>query len=76
MIVYAYELTGYGITNEIHTKIEFNKIKEHNPGITFDNAILLFEDAPKNMSLEKFAVTKMRTAEGYRNIFREYFYKK
>ena len=51
-MVYAYELTGYGITNEIHTQIEFKKIKENNAGITFDSAILIFENAPKNMSLE------------------------
>ena len=74
MIVNAYKLTGYVITNEIFTKIEFDKIKKNNPQITFDNAILLFENAPKNISLEKFAITKMRTAEGYRNIFRDYFY--
>lgn len=73
-MVYAYELTGYGITNEIHTQIEFKKIKENNAGITFDSAILIFENAPKNMSLDSFAITKMRTAECYRNIFRKYFY--
>ena len=54
MIVNAYKLTGYIITNQIFTKIEFHKIKKNNPQITFDNAILLFEKAPKNISLEQF----------------------
>jgi len=76
MIVNAYKLTGYIITNQIFTKIEFHKIKKNNPQITFDNAILLFEKAPKNISLEQFAITKMRTADSYRKVYRDYFYTK
>ena len=76
MIINAYKLTGYVITNEIFTKIEFDKIKKNNPQITFDNAILLFENAPKDISLEQFAITKMRTADSYRNVYRDYFYTK
>jgi len=76
MIINAYKLTGYVITNEIFTKIEFDKIKKNNPQITFDNAILLFENAPKDISLEQFAITKMRTADSYRKVFQDYFYSK
>ena len=45
MLRFAYEIAGLKITNEQFTKSEFNIIKRKNPGITLDNAILIFEKA-------------------------------
>ena len=70
----AYEIVGLlPLSNEQHTRNMFAIIKKSHPNITLDEAILMFEKAPKGVSLEEFADQKQRTAEGYRNIFREYF---
>ena len=74
MIRLAYEIAGLKITNEQFTKSEFNIIKRKNPGITLDNAILIFEKAKKGITLEKFAFKRHRTAESYRRVFGKYFY--
>jgi len=73
MIKRAYELTGYGITIETFTKMEFDEIKQTNPGISLDQAILIFEKAPEHMTLGEFAKQKSRTATGYRSVYRKYF---
>ena len=73
MYKYAYEITGYGLSNEDFTKMAFEVIVRKNPGISLDKAILCFEKAPDNISLEKFAEEKHRTAVGYRNVYRKYF---
>ena len=74
MLRFAYEIAGLKITNEQFTKSEFNIIKRKNPGITLDNAILIFEKAKKGVTLEKFALERHSTAESYRRVFGKYFY--
>ena len=69
----AYEIAGLKISNEQFTKNEFNIIKNNNPNITIDNAILIFEKANSGITLEKFAYDRQRTANGYRNVFRKFF---
>jgi hypothetical protein len=73
MYKFAYEITGYGFDNHIFTTMEFNIIKQNNPGIALDRAILIFEKAPKNITLEAFAKEKHRTASGYRGVYKKYF---
>ena len=76
MEIPAYKTTGlHPLTNEQHTRNEFERIKKRWTDISLDQAILIFEKAPKGVSLEEFAHQKQRKAEGYRNIFREYFTK-
>lgn len=43
------------------------------PDCTLDEAILVFEKAPATFTLPRFAKSKMRTAEGYRNQFAPLF---
>ena len=69
----AYEIAGVRISNEIFTHSEFHTIRQKNPNITLDEAILIFEHAPINVSLEQFAQKKHRTAASYRKVFREFF---
>ncbi len=73
MLVPAHKITGFHFTNEQLTKNEFSKIQAKFPGISFDKTILLFENAPKNITLEKFAASKQRTAEGYRKTYLPFF---
>tara|TARA_B110001454_G_scaffold181468_1_gene175541 strand:- start:21 stop:245 length:225 start_codon:yes stop_codon:yes gene_type:complete len=73
MYKYAYEITGYEFDNHTFTTMEFNIIKQNNPDITLDQAILIFEKAPANMTLEGFAKEKHRTASGYRGVYKKYF---
>lgn len=75
MFLKAYEITGLRLSNEDFTKSVFDTIKRKNPNITLDKAILIFEKAPTHVTLEEFAKRKSRTAEGYRNVFKTYFYK-
>lgn len=69
----AYEIAGLQLSYEQHTKNEFAKIKKKWPNVTLDQAILIFENAPKDISLNEFACQKQRTVQGYRNIFGKYF---
>jgi len=69
----AYEITGYKFDNHTFTTMEFNIIKQTNPGITLDQAILIFEKAPENITLEAFAKGKQRTACSYRRVYKKYF---
>jgi len=55
------------------TITEFGNMLLKNPSITLDEAILIFENAPEGQTLEEFAITKMRTAESYRNTNRKFF---
>jgi len=73
MLVPAYKITGFYLTNEQLTKTEFSKIQTKTPGISLDKTILLFENAPKNITLEKFASSKQRTAEGYRKTYLPFY---
>ena len=52
---------------------EFEKMIIKKPSIKLDEAILIFEKAPKGQTLEEFAEVRMRTAKGYRNKNREFF---
>ena len=52
---------------------EFEKMILKKPSIKLDEAILIFEKAPKGQTLEEFAEVRMRTAKGYRNKNREFF---
>ena len=45
------------------------------PDITLDEAILRFENAKGNTTLEEFAETKMRIADSYRKSYKPYFEK-
>ena len=69
----AYEITGYKFDNHTFTTMEFHIIKQNNTGITLDQAILIFEKAPDNMTLEDFAKEKHRTASSYRRVYKKYF---
>ena len=73
MFLKAYEITGLHLSNEDFTKSVFDTIKKKNPNITLDKAILIFEKAPEDITLEEFAKRKSRTAEGYRKVFKTYF---
>ena len=52
----------------------FLELHEKNRYITLDEAILKFENSNEN-SLEEFAKTKNRTAEGYREAYSDMYYK-
>jgi hypothetical protein len=52
---------------------EFEKMIIKKPSIKLDEAILIFEKAPRGQTLEKFAEEKMRTAQSYRNTFNKEF---
>jgi hypothetical protein len=74
MFITAYELTGYKIDEKQLTKSVFHLYKCQNPSITLDGAILRFEKSTFN-TLEEFAQSKYRTAEGYRKVYRPFFKK-
>ena len=42
-------------------------------GTTLDNAILIFEKVPPNITLEQFAISKHRTVDSYRKVYKPYF---
>jgi hypothetical protein len=75
MYISAIELTGLIPDNLIqkHTKKIFSEIINNNPGITLDNAILIFEKASPNITLEQFAISKHRTVASYRKVYKLYF---
>ena len=52
---------------------EFEKMIIKKPSIKLDEAILIFEKAPRGQTLEEFAEGKMRTARSYRNTFNKEF---
>lgn len=51
----------------------FRELLQHTPNLSLDQAILSFEKAEGSASLEDFAQSKMRTAEGYRRRFGPFF---
>ena len=73
MILKAHEITGLYLSNEDLTKSEFSIIKKKYLNITLDKAILIFEKAPTHMTLEEFAESKNRTADGYRKVFKTFW---
>ena len=72
MFIEAWKLTGMNIDEKRFTQLTFNQFIKENPNITLDEAILRFENAPVNQSLEVFAKSKMRTAESYQRIYRPF----
>ena len=71
----ACEITGLRpLSNQEHTHNEFKKIINAAPTISLDEAILVFENAPPHISLDEFATSKQRSADGYRLAFSTYFY--
>ena len=75
MIVQAWTLTGYKFTEEELTRKTFEFWKLNEPTLLLDEAILKFEKS-KHTTLEKFAQSKHRTANSYRNVFLKFFYNK
>ena len=54
----------------------FNEEIKKNPSITLDDLILKFEmNNVKEKSLEKYAQSKNRDAQSYRNIYKKYYQK-
>lgn len=51
----------------------FESILKNHPTIDMDSAILLFENSDPAMTLDDYALSKMRTAEGYRIQFEEFY---
>lgn len=47
----------------------------HNPSATLDQAILHFEQAPLDQTLDVFARIRGRTADGYRETYRELWWR-
>ena len=59
--------------NNIIINFFINQLKKNN-NITLDECILLFENSPYD-NLKDFSKTKMRTEEGYRNIYKKHYKK-
>jgi hypothetical protein len=77
IIVTAKQLTG--LEPKTHAEITrdfFTFLRQKNPDITFDNAILQFEQAHNHYkSLDKFATDRARTAASYRRVYWPYWNK-
>ena len=71
----AYDITGFGPPppENLLTLSIFSTINKKNPNLTLDATILIFENAPKGITLEEFAAHKQRNASGYRNAFTPFF---
>jgi zona occludens toxin (predicted ATPase) len=69
----AWKLTGYKIDEKELTRLSFQMFKRENRLISLDEAILKFEKAEPNTSLNEFAEKKNRTAENYRKTYKKYF---
>jgi len=69
----AWKLTGYKIDEKELTRLSFQMFKRENRLISLDEAILKFEKAAPNISLNEFAEKKNRTAENYRKTYKKYF---
>ena len=72
MEVKAFDLTGYKMDNEIFLRNYFRGLREKEPNIGLDEAILRFEKSDEK-SLRVFARKRGRTAEGYRESYGKYF---
>jgi len=72
MEVKAFDLTGYKMDNEIFIRNYFKCLREKQPNIKLDEAILLFEKSDEK-SLHEFARKRGRKAEGYRQSYGKFF---
>ena len=60
-------LQGTALAEQVTTDL-FARLLAEDAGISLDDAILKFELAAPGLTLEQFAESKMRLAEGYRSV--------